>query len=360
VNHPFAAIETACRAQPPLAALVLGSGLNDVADSWPRLHTVPFAELPGMPKTTVAGHQGRLCLHEFAGRTVLVFQGRLHFYEGHPWDIVERPVHIARELGVRNLILTNASGGIGPAQEAGTLMAIRDHIWAMRPDWWRWYAQFNFGENFERPEPISKYQQFECVDLTDVTVPRAVIDMIPESIAVENRVFPLSLDRGVLRLCTSKVADYDFLQRLNFILNRDIQPVFADAKQIGAAIARHYDQPSHYSQRLLAGLRLAAADAGVELNEGVYACVTGPSYETPAEICAFRALGADAIGMSTVHEAITARQLGMDVAGISCIANRAAGISPTPLSHAEVLAVVTAAANKIGRLLQAFLDRLND
>src|SRR5258708_5663748 len=112
----FADLQAACRERPPDAALVLGSGLNEITDSWPLLHAVPFADLPGMPKTTIAGHKGRLSLHDLAGKIVLVFQGRLHYYEGHPWDVVARPVHLAHELGVRTLILTNASGGIGPKQ----------------------------------------------------------------------------------------------------------------------------------------------------------------------------------------------------------------------------------------------------
>src|SRR5205823_146529 len=155
--------------------------------------------LPGMPKARVAGHKGRLCLHEFAGRTILVFQGRVHFYEGHPWSVVDRPVHIAHELGARTLILTNASGGICPAIAPGSLMAIRDHIPAMGPNWWR-------GIALGSPLPVAPY-----------------------------------------------------------------------------------------SPQLRGVLHSAATATGLDLPEGVYACVTGPSYETPAEIRAFRTIGADAI-----------------------------------------------------------------
>jgi purine-nucleoside phosphorylase len=262
VTTAFAKLESACFAKRPLAAIVLGSGLNAIADDWPLLHAVPFGELPEMPSTSIAGHKGRLCLHEFAGSAVLVFQGRLHYYEGHSRDVVERPIRIAHELGVRMLILTNAAGGIGPKQDAGSLMAIRDHIAANRPDWWK-------------------------------------------SLALES----------------AKPA-------------------------------------SPYAIRLNAILLEAATEIRMDLPEGVYAYVTGPNYETPAEVRALRVMGADAVGMSTVHEALTATSLGMEVAAISCIANRAAGLSASPLSHAEVLAVVNSAAERMGQLLKATLHRL--
>lgn len=255
--NQFAALTAACREQPPLAALVLGSGLNQVVDDLPQRHAIAFAELPGMPATSIAGHRGRLCLIASPRGPLLVFQGRLHYYEGHSWDLVARPVCLAAELGARVLILTNASGGIGPAQQAGTLMAVRDHIAAMPPYWYR----------------------REC-------------------------------------------------------------------------------QPSPYSPRLLELLKISAKESNIELSQGVYACVTGPNYETPAEVRALRTLGADAVGMSTVHEANTAAALGMEVAAISCVANRAAGLSATPLSHAEVLAQVSNAAHQMTQLLKALLLRL--
>ena len=264
-SEPFRQLREAVRRHPPVAALVLGSGLNSVTDDWPLVCAVPFAQIPGMPATTVAGHKGRLCLHKFDGQSVLVFQGRVHHYEGHPWDMVARPIHLVAELGVRTLLLTNASGGIGAAQDAGTLMGIRDHIAAQRPNWWR------------LPGP------------GQIDPPR----------------------------------------------------------------------PSPYSRRLRTALQDAAKAHGSTLPEGIYACVTGPNYETPAEIRALQAVGADAVGMSTVHEAETALSLGLEVAGVSCVANRAAGLSPTPLSHAEVLSMVAAAAGRMAALLRAFLRQAN-
>jgi purine-nucleoside phosphorylase len=252
------------RRDPPRCAIVLGSGLDSIADNWRCVHSLRFDEIPGMPPPTVAGHRGQLGLFEFAGESILVFQGRVHFYEGYPWELVERPVRMCSELGAGVLILTNASGGIGQRQQPGSLMAIRDQIASMRPHWWRLPGRGGIG-------------------------PPA---------------------------------------------------------------------PSPYSPRVRELLRDSASELKLELADGVYAAVTGPSYETPAEIRALQILGADAVGMSTVHEAIVAHSLGMEVAGLSCVANRAAGLSSSPISHAEVLAAVKAAATQVAHLLEALVRRL--
>jgi purine-nucleoside phosphorylase len=91
------------------------------------------------------------------------------------------------------------------------------------------------------------------------------------------------------------------------------------------------------------------------LRLGIYLAVSGPSYETPAEIRAFRSFGADAVGMSTVPEAIVARQCGLRVAGLSCITNLAAGLSKTPLSHHEVLETASRAQVAAGKMLSQFV-----
>src|SRR5262245_30904083 len=102
----------------------MGPVVRRLAD--PR--SVPFAEVPGMPAPTVPGHGGRLTLGDWAGRRVLVFEGRPHFYEGHPWEDVVRPVRVAHELGARVLLLTNAAGGIHPAMAPGDLMVVTDQV----------------------------------------------------------------------------------------------------------------------------------------------------------------------------------------------------------------------------------------
>jgi purine-nucleoside phosphorylase len=253
----FAALAAAAQQSPPAAALVLGSGLGDVCRALTPLHAVSFSDIPGFPGTTVQGHPGRLTYGEWSGKRVLVFEGRLHFYEGHDWHAVTLPVRTARQLGARVLLLTNASGGIADGLGPGSLMAIRAHLDCTRPGWWR------------RPEP-------RC----------------------------------------------------------------------------------EYSPRLLDLLCESAQASGIELPRGVYAQVTGPCYETPAEVRVLRTCGADAVGMSTGREAEAAVPLGMECAAVSCVANRAAGLSVGTLSHEEVLEVVRSQAAQLGRIVLRLLQRL--
>jgi xanthosine phosphorylase len=113
-----------------------------------------------------------------------------------------------------------------------------------------------------------------------------------------------------------------------------------------------------YDPALRAELHAAASELGIALGEGVYLAVSGPSFETPAEIRAFRTLGADAVGMSTVHETILARHAGLRVAAVSAISNLAEGMSDVPLSHEQTLADAQRAAGDLARLLEAFVGRL--
>jgi xanthosine phosphorylase len=113
-----------------------------------------------------------------------------------------------------------------------------------------------------------------------------------------------------------------------------------------------------YDDVLRADLHAVAAELGIDLADGVYLAVSGPSFETPAEIRAFRTLGADAVGMSTVHETILARHAGMRVAAVSAISNLAEGLSDVPLSHEQTLADAQRAAGDLARLLAGFVGRL--
>ncbi|RME04439.1 MAG: purine-nucleoside phosphorylase [Deltaproteobacteria bacterium] len=123
-------------------------------------------------------------------------------------------------------------------------------------------------------------------------------------------------------------------------------------------LERFIDMSAVYSPRMRRGLAEAALDARISLQHGVYAALPGPSYETPAEIRMLRLLGADAVGMSTVPEAIVARQCGIEIAGLSCITNLAAGVSATPLSHEEVIETTARSAARITALLEAAAPRL--
>jgi len=113
-----------------------------------------------------------------------------------------------------------------------------------------------------------------------------------------------------------------------------------------------------YPEPLRNAAKEVAKGVGITLQEGVYLALSGPTYETPAEIRAFRTLGADAVGMSTVPEAIVARHMGVEVLGISCITNAAAGVLPQPLNHAEVMAVAQQVRGAFAALLEGIIGRV--
>jgi purine-nucleoside phosphorylase len=112
----------------PKVAVILGSGLGALADSLADAVAFGYHELPHFPATTVAGHRGRLIVGRLEGKPVALFDGRIHFYEGHPMWQVAFPVYVAHKMGASSLIVTNAAGGINPAFAPGTIMLIRDHI----------------------------------------------------------------------------------------------------------------------------------------------------------------------------------------------------------------------------------------
>lgn len=121
---------------------------------------------------------------------------------------------------------------------------------------------------------------------------------------------------------------------------------------------RFFDMSDAYSARLRGLAKQAAAEEGSHLAEGVYLGLSGPSFETPAEIRAFRALGADLVGMSTVFEVIAACHLGMEVLGFSCVTNMAAGVFPDPINHAEVMEIGARAQQELARLLAMLVPRI--
>jgi purine-nucleoside phosphorylase len=121
---------------------------------------------------------------------------------------------------------------------------------------------------------------------------------------------------------------------------------------------RFFDMTETYSKRLRAVASAAAEREGFSMAEGVYLCVLGPSFETPAEIRAFRTMGADLVGMSTVQEVIAARHMGIEILGISCVTNLAAGLQPEPLGHEEVMETGRRVAAQFTRLLNAVIPAI--
>lgn len=247
-------------------AVVCGSGWSSVLETVEIVDRIGYADIPGLGAPGVVGHAGALCHVRHAGKDVLVFQGRRHFYEGEGWTPVAVPVFISLKCGVRDLLLTNSAGAIHPDFAPGDLMILTDHINQM-------------GDN---PLVGPHHPEFG---------PR----------------FP--------------------------------------------------DQSTVYDPAALVRLRAAARQADVRVREGVYLATRGPVYETPAEVRACRLLGADAVGMSTIPEAMLASAAGIRVGGLSCMTNYAAGILDQPLTHDEVTTTATAAMPRMTALLRAWIEQ---
>ena len=261
----------------PSIALVLGSGFSHALTGLRVEKKVSCAKIPGFPKPTVSGHAGELYFGRLGGTPVLVLSGRAHFYEGHSMARVTFAVRALAAFGIRDLLLTNAAGGINKKFRPGDFMVLTDHI------------------NFMGANPLR---------------PSGGDTPSPEAFAT------------------------------------------------GASppLPRFVDMTRVYDPKLNALLFQAARRCKMQLRSGVYLAVSGPSYETPAEIRAFARLGADAVGMSTVPEAMAARQCGLNVAAVSCITNAAAGISQTELSHAEVLETAGRVRFLAAELLKNFVE----
>jgi purine-nucleoside phosphorylase len=249
-------------------AVVLGSGLGAFADELTNATPIRYEEIPGFAHATVAGHAGRLVIGQIGDSAVAAMQGRFHFYEGYSLEEVTFPIRVLKLLGVRTLILTNASGALNVEFTPGSLMVITDHInlMGMNP---------LIGPNDERFGP-------RFPDLTNSYAPELQDVVLQEARAM-----------------------------------------------------------------------------GMQMFRGVYASLTGPSYETPAEIHMVRSLGADAVGMSTVPEAIVARHMEMQVVGISCITNLAAGVSDRPVDHDQVIATGERVREQFTELLRRVIPRVS-
>lgn len=248
----------------PETAIVLGSGLGGYGERVQVEAEISYHEIEGFPVSTVAGHKGRFLFGHVGNTPVVLMQGRVHYYEGYDMEEVVLPIRLMGMLGAKNILLTNAAGGIRKDFAPGDLMLITDHISSFVPSPLRGANLDDLGERFP-----------------------------------------------------------------------DMSRVYDDA--------------------LCGKVRKEAQKLGISMKEGVYVQASGPNYETPAEIRMFRSLGADAVGMSTVCEAIAAHHMGMKVCGISCITNMAAGILNQPLNHEEVQRVADTVKEKFESLVTAFL-----
>ena len=251
----------------PTVALILGSGLNGLADSVQKADVIPFGDLPHFPVSTVHGHAGRLVIGELEGQTVFVMQGRIHYYEGYSMNQVTLPIRVIQRLGIGSLIVTNAAGGVNPEFQPGDVMLITDN--------------------------------------------------------------------------------------LNLMGMTGANPLFGpNIDELGT---RFPDMSEAYDREYQDLARRVARESNLTLREGVYAGLSGPSFESPADLRFLRLAGADSVGMSTVPEVIVARHGGMRVLGFSGISNKANLDGSTVTTHEEVIEAGRVITPKIETLVRGVL-----
>lgn len=249
----------------PQTAVILGSGLDWIADNLKNKIVIEYSALPDMPKTNVSGHKNKFIFGYINNKPIIVMQGRFHLYAGFTAKEVVLPVYIFKLLGCKNLIVTNSAGAVNESFNVGDIMLITDHINLT-------------GTNPLIKEPIIDYGEF-FVDLSNA-----------------------------------------------------------------------YDEI--YNQKIID----LALEQNLDLKQGVYLQLVGPSYETKAEVNMAKILKADAVGMSTALETIAGNQCKMKVVGFSLISNMATGISKNKLNHKEVLSVAKEAGQKLAQLLYEFIS----
>ena len=254
----------------PKIALVLGSGFGELANAVQNADVISSKDIPHWPPSTVEGHSGQIVIGVLEGKTVLVQQGRAHYYEGHSIQHVTLPVRVMRELGVTHVFFSNAAGGINQSFKNADLMAITDHI--------------NFL-GFGGVSPLR--------GPNDPTLGPRFLDMLNA---------------------------YD-----------------KDLRALAVRVAK---------------------EAGIDLKQGVYGALAGPTFESNAELRFLKLAGCDAVGMSTASEAIVARHGGMKVLAISGISNMVNLDGHTPTDHEEVLATGKILAPKLMTVLRGVLKNL--
>jgi purine-nucleoside phosphorylase len=254
----------------PLTGIILGSGLNDLADSVQQAVHIPYRDLPNFPVSTVHGHAGRFVIGELEGKPVLVMQGRIHYYEGYTMGEVTLPVRVMQRMGILNMIVTNAAGGVHPDFDPGDVMLITDQLNLMG------------------------------------------------------------------------------MSGLNPLMGPNLD-------EIGT---RFPDMSQPYDRAYSDLARNVAKENNITLREGVYAGLSGPSFESPADLRFLRLAGADAVGMSTVPEVIIARHGGMRVLGLSGISNKANLDGSTVTTHEEVIEAGKVITPKVEKIIRSVLREL--
>lgn len=252
----------------PDFAIVLGSGLGALKNEVQAIHTLKYEGIPNFPQTTVAGHGGELIYGMLEGKKVLMMSGRFHYYEGHDIQTVVFPFRVFHFLGIKNLIVSNACGGVNPDFKVADVMIINDHI-----------------------------------------------NMMPEH--------PL---RG---------------------------------KNLDELGPRFVDMSEPYNKDMIYTASIVAKNLGITAHQGCYVALQGPTFETPAEYGMIKAIGGDAVGMSTVPEVIVAKHQGMDCFGISIITDVGGPDIAYSVSHEEVLAAADKAMPNVIKIVKGLVKNYN-
>jgi purine-nucleoside phosphorylase len=250
----------------PDTGIILGSGLGGLVKEISIEHSINYGDIPNFPVSTVAGHSGKLIFGKLSGKNVVVMQGRFHFYEGYSMQEITFPVRVMKFLGINNLFVSNAAGGMNPAFRIGDLMFIKDHINLM-------------------PNPLI-------------------------------------------------------------------------GKNDEALGTRFPDLSEPYDKSLIQKAKQIAEQNNIRAHTGVYAAVTGPTFETVAEYKYLRAIGADAVGMSTAPEVIVAAHMKLPCFAVSVITDLGGMDNLPPITHEDVLKAAAEAESKLAILIKELLKSI--
>ncbi len=253
--------------QQPEIGIVLGTGLGGLVNEMDVKATLEYKNIPHFPLSTVETHSGKLIFGLLGDKMVVAMQGRFHYYEGYSLEEVTFPIRVMKMLGIKHLLLSNASGGVNPGFEVGEIMFVNDHI-----------------------------------------------DLFPEN--------PL---RG---------------------------------KNIDELGPRFPDMSEPYDKKMLSIAKTIAEENDIKVSEGIYAGLTGPSLETPAEYKYIRTIGADTIGMSTVPEVIVARHMEIPVFAVSIVTDLGVPGKIKKINVAEIIEVAMRQEPKMTLIMKELVKRI--
>ncbi len=251
----------------PEIGIVLGTGLGGLVREIDITHSISYEDIPNFPTSTVEGHSGKLIFGEIGGKKVVAMQGRFHYYEGYSMNEVVFPIRVMKLIGIKKLIVSNASGGVNPNFEIGDMMMITDHI-----------------------------------------------NLFPSNPLIGKNI-------------------------------NELGPRFPDMSQ-------------PYDKNLINIAEEIADEVGIKMVKGVYAGLTGPNLETPAEYYYIRIIGADTVGMSTVPEVIAARHMDIPCFGISIITDLGVPGKIVKVTHTDVQKAAKKAEITMTKFIKRFFEKI--